>query len=214
MTTLNKRQACSSLGIIGFAIWIIVCAYAVYDESSYSYHDFSTLIPLTIYGILVALIYFWYFARLSKPKLIKPDNNSNNQDTSNNNTSQNDGALGSIYFWIGLLVLSVIYGVFAELDKAGWISHTKETTITAQSNWIVGENKTCISFPAEPQIAKSLKIENYDVTHKVICDQGEDHNINVTFYGRTERQEKSVQSRGVRWKCIKKTDSFVCYDLD
>jgi hypothetical protein len=94
----------------------------------------------------------------------------------------------------------LVYGVGLGLDENGYVPHSKETSISAESTWLVGENKTCISAPSG---------KDSDVTQLVECDKGEQHRIAVTFWGRTERED--AKTRFVTWKCVKKVDSFVCY---
>lgn len=97
----------------------------------------------------------------------------------------------------------LVYAAWRSLDEKGYIPHSQETSITAESTWLVGENKTCISAPSG---------KNSDVTQLVECDKGQQHRIAVTFWGKTERED--ARGRFVMWKCVKKSDSFVCYALN
>lgn len=68
--------------------------------------------------------------------------------------------------WLSLLILAALaYGGWwwvetNYIDPAGWDSHTVQSTITAQSNWMVGESKTCMSIPLEIQIARAVGKES------------------------------------------------------
>ena len=44
-------------------------------------------------------------------------------------------------------------------DDLGWVSHTRDTVITAEPNWLVGESKTCYSTPVDPTTAKAISVE-------------------------------------------------------
>jgi len=97
----------------------------------------------------------------------------------------------------------MVYAVWLGFDDKGYIPHSKETSITAESTWLVGESKTCISSPSD---------KNGDVTRLIYCDKGEEHRIAITFWGKTEREDARART-AVEWKCVKKSDSFVCYAL-
>ena len=77
----------------------------------------------------------------------------------------------------------------------------------------MGESKTCYSTPVDPTTAKAISVEPYDVTRIVHCDNGPEHRIKITFFGRTERPEQQVKW-GVSWKCTKNIGSFTCNALD
>jgi hypothetical protein len=124
------------------------------------------------------------------------------------------GNIGCIVMFIAICVIWAIGSwVYSALDDAGYLSHTRETIITAEQSWIVGESKTCISVPLEPQEAHVLHRQRWDVTRSVGCDSGPEHEIKVTFHGRTERSEARAKF-GVSWKCLRSSDSFDCYALD
>jgi hypothetical protein len=120
-------------------------------------------------------------------------------------------------FVMVLVVLSFLaamfYGCWTVVDEAGWISHNRDTTITAQSDWLVGESKVCISFPLDAEFAAYVGAEKNDVTHRMNCDKGPDHEMPLTFWGRVKRPEHRAAG-GVNWRCVKKSDGFVCYDLN
>lgn len=106
-----------------------------------------------------------------------------------------------------------IGGAWTLLDNSGWLSHSRETQITAKYDWLEGESKTCVSQPVDPDTARVMKLETYDVTTAINCDNGESHQIKVIFWGRTTRPERSARY-GVSWKCTKKRGEFICYSLD
>ena len=102
------------------------------------------------------------------------------------------------------MVVVTAYGAWQGLDERGNIPHSRESIITAEPTWLVGESKTCTSVP---ELALA-----YDVTVFLRCDQGVRHQIRIRFWGRTERTDPLMNT--VDWKCVKHTDSFVCYALD
>jgi hypothetical protein len=112
------------------------------------------------------------------------------------------------------MVVFVLVGAYAGAynfaDEAGWISHTRDTFITAAPSWIIGESKACMSMPIDGQV--SPKEDAWDVTEGVRCGDGPEHQIKVTFHGRTKRPD--AKGRAVSWKCIRRSDSFECYALD
>jgi hypothetical protein len=108
---------------------------------------------------------------------------------------------------------SMIFGARDAADEAGWISHSRDTTITAQSDWLVGESKVCVSFPLDEEFAKLVDAEKGSVVQNINCDRGPDHKISITFWGRIVRTDRRAAS-GVSWRCVKKSDSFTCYALN
>lgn len=129
-------------------------------------------------------------------------------ETKSDSKSEGGGCLAMLIF-VGFLV----FGGYNWLDGQGYISHSRETTITAEASWLVGESKTCYSTPIEPQLATSIKVNAWDVTHSIYCDKGPEHQIKVNFWGKTERADQRAHW-GVSWKCVKGSDSFTCYALD
>jgi hypothetical protein len=121
-----------------------------------------------------------------------------------------DTAWSAIWIAVVIFGIGIAAGLYSVLDAAGYISHTRETVITADSSWLIGESRTCYSVPLEPEYAHG---NPWDVTQRVGCDKGPEHNIRVIFHGRTERPEKRARF-GVSWKCVRREDSFECYALD
>jgi hypothetical protein len=110
-----------------------------------------------------------------------------------------------------VLLLGIVFALYSVLDAAGYISHTRETLISADPSWLVGESRICYSVPLEPEYASPHKA--WDVTHRVGCASGLDQYIKVTFHGRTARPELRAKF-GVSWKCVRREDWFECYALD
>jgi hypothetical protein len=123
----------------------------------------------------------------------------------------------SLYSVLGFVLLIgafVLIGAGWEYwDDSGYHPHTVETFISASSDWLEGESKQCSSKPVGSDMATAMKVPHYSVTSSVICDNGDLHQIKVTFWGRTTRPERRAQD-GVTWKCTKKPGEFVCYALD
>lgn len=113
----------------------------------------------------------------------------------------------------GYAIMALIGGViggsiamYKGLDSYGWLSHTEDTAITAQSNWFVGESKACKSYPIYPSLAKESGKEVGYAMYRIYCDDGPEHQLRVTFYGRTTQPEY----KEVGWRCTRVRDSFTC----
>jgi hypothetical protein len=114
---------------------------------------------------------------------------------------------------VGYAVIALIAGViggsitmYKGLDSYGWLSHSEDTVITAQGNWIVGETKDCKSYPIDAALAKESGKEVGYAMYRVVCDDGPEHQVRVRFYGRTSQPEYGV----VGWRCIRNIYSFTC----
>jgi hypothetical protein len=114
-----------------------------------------------------------------------------------------------LFFIIGC----AIYGGYEGLDSIGWISHREDTMISARSDWLVGESKECWSATLNSDGATLLGKEVGSMSG-VSCDDGPEHNIKVTFYGRKVQPEYKT----VSWRCTRNevsflndNNSFACY---
>ena len=109
-----------------------------------------------------------------------------------------------VFLLVGVWGIREIYDhVF---DSTGYVSHRVQSTITAQSEWMVGETKDCASYPLDAKEAKlKRKREGYAFSF-VECDNGPAHKIQVTFWGAEYQPGKLV----AEWKCTRKSNSFVC----
>jgi hypothetical protein len=148
-------------------------------------------------------------------------------------------ASATAWNWIIFLAIvgGAIYGGHEWLDSIGWISHRQETVISARSDWLVGESKECWSaslnsdggaalflsrwgivrrwsFPgAGPALISALGKEVSSAMSAVSCDDGPEHKMKVTFYGRRVQPEYKV----VDWRCTRNEvsflndNSFTCY---
>jgi hypothetical protein len=88
---------------------------------------------------------------------------------------------------LGCLVLlaicaSLAYGVYEVLDSVGWIAHHEDIVVTAQTDWFVGESKDCVSYPLNEDVARGVS-----AIANVRCDEGPEHRVKVTFYGRVRQ---------------------------
>jgi hypothetical protein len=131
-------------------------------------------------------------------------------DTENKPAYWGDLDKESVQGWGCLIFLCVIgygiYGAYEGLDSIGWISHKAEASITAESSWMEGESKTCISTPFNSEAAKSFnKPVGYAMAF-LNCDDGPSHNISITFWGREIQQG----NKAVFWSCTRTQDSFNC----
>lgn len=109
---------------------------------------------------------------------------------------------------LAILALLALGGwiLFQLLDSTGWVSHTVQSTITAQSNWMVGESKDCFSYTLDAKSAYALGKEPGYALSKVECDNGPGHDISITFWG----QENQPGKWAALWRCTRSVDSFTC----
>jgi len=111
------------------------------------------------------------------------------------------------------LVGYAIYGGYGWLDSIGWIAHQEDTTITARSDWLVGESKECASPVLNKDGAALLGKEAGYALYSVSCDDGPEHKMKVTFYGRKVQPEYE----SISWRCEREQpwfgdgNSFTCY---
>lgn len=98
-----------------------------------------------------------------------------------------------------------IYGGYGWLDSIGWISHREDAVISARSDWLVGESKECWSGTLDSESAALLKKEEGYAMSSVSCDDGPEHKMDVTFYGRKVQTEYKV----VSWRCTREQPSFL-----
>lgn len=115
--------------------------------------------------------------------------------------------------FILMIVGTAIFAGYEGLDSIGWISHREETVITARSDWLVGESKECWSTPLNSEGAALLKMDLGYTMSSVSCDDGQEHKMSVTFYGRKAQTQYKV----VTWRCTRSEvsflndNSFTCY---
>jgi len=110
--------------------------------------------------------------------------------------------------WAILLagVLILLPEGYHGLDSAGLIPHERESFVTAQSNWFVGESKPCSSSPfSAPAEGEKTGYALYSIS----CDDGPAHEVKVRFWGRKEQREYAI----VYWKCIREDSGFTCDEL-
>ena len=106
-------------------------------------------------------------------------------------------------------ILVIGIGGYAELDSAGWLAHHEHSVITAKENWFVGESKDCASYPLD---AKTAQVINKPVGYAISrldCDGGPEHNVPITFWGRTEQPEY----QWITWRCTRNSDFFTCWQI-
>ena len=114
------------------------------------------------------------------------------------------GTLGCLL----LLFLGCIFciWVYQKIDALGWVRHSVDSTITAQTNWLIGESKGCYTYPILVDPPKGEKI-GYALG-QVNCDNGPLHDMKIAFYGRITQPEYGV----IYWKCTRKESGFECYE--
>jgi hypothetical protein len=129
------------------------------------------------------------------------------------NTDSTGTGCGCLF--ILMIVAAAIYGGYQWLDSVGWTSHREETVISARSDWLVGESKECWSATLNSEGAALLNKEIGFAMSSVSCDDGQKHNMKVTFFGRRVQTEYKV----VNWRCKREQtsllndNSFTCYQM-
>jgi hypothetical protein len=125
-----------------------------------------------------------------------------------------------VYFLLFLFAVWSIIGLetgywntYSLLDDSGWISHQVETVISARSDWLPGESKECLSYTRKREWATFQDKEVGYAMPWVKCDDGPDHHMKVTFYGRKVQPEYQT----IGWRCSRNEvsflndSSFTCY---
>ena len=93
----------------------------------------------------------------------------------------------------------VAHDGYGALDSAGSISHQQATMISVRSDWIAGESKEC----------RTNASDDGNVLSGLSCDDGPEHEMSVTFYGRKVQPEYRV----VDWRCKREETSFTCFQM-
>lgn len=126
--------------------------------------------------------------------------------TTNASKKASDAATGYGCLILLGIVVAVCYWAYAGIDSIGWMEHREDSVITAQANWFVGESKECTSSPLDDKTAESVKKPLGYAVSRISCDDGPEHNVTITFFGRTEQPEYVW----VSWRCTRNEDSFTC----
>ena len=98
------------------------------------------------------------------------------------------------------------------IDSTGVISHTHESLINVTPDWLVGESKTCHSYPG---FTFEGRPEGYaqEILSCVDGDLVKQHRVRIRFFGREIQQEYSM----VEWKCRREPEQekvlFTCYEF-
>lgn len=111
------------------------------------------------------------------------------------------------------VLIALAYGLYSWMEESGWISHREETVISARSDWLAAESKECWSATQDSVIAALSGKEVGYAMSSVSCDDGPEHKMKVTFYGRKVQAEHAF----VNWRCTRNEvsflndNSFTCY---
>jgi len=107
------------------------------------------------------------------------------------------------------VVCAVVYWAYTGIDSIGWMEHREDSVITAQANWFIGESKDCTSYPLDAKTAQALnKPKGYSVS-QINCDGGPEHQVKISFFGRTEQPEYDW----ITWRCTRNDGSFTCKQI-
>jgi hypothetical protein len=114
--------------------------------------------------------------------------------------------------WGGCLTMIILYALAAVVyqgwlwtDRAGLRSHTVDSVITVQGDWIPGETKLCASAPMTGEEGRQAGKPTGYVFGRISCDNGPDHNVKIEFYGK-EAQPKLTAS--AYWSCTRNSISM------
>jgi len=92
------------------------------------------------------------------------------------------------------------------LDSAGLIPHRVQSSITAQADWMIGEIKSCQTFPLDPTSAKQYGNQVGYAFLNLQCDSGPTRNMRIEFWGASNQSVNTV----AEWNCTRTAESFVC----
>lgn len=115
------------------------------------------------------------------------------------------GSLLSIVLFL-IFVCAIPYGIYSTMDEDGEISHTVETSISVQENWLIGESKECTSPVLDAKTAEYIHQESGYVASFVACDDGSQHAIKVKFYGQLNQPTHKL----ILWRCTRESEGFTC----
>jgi hypothetical protein len=104
------------------------------------------------------------------------------------------------------LVIILAAAAYSAADESGYISHSVETSISAQENWLIGEAKECTSPVLNAKTAHYIGQEDGYVAVFVTCDNGPQHAIKVTFYGQLNQPDHKL----ITWRCTRESEGFTC----
>jgi len=107
-------------------------------------------------------------------------------------------------FWAVLIALPICVYLYASSE--GYIPHSVDTSISAQSSWMVGESKACHSYALDATNARLSDRKEGSVIGPIVCDDGPMHMVKVTLYGRLEQPEHKY----AYWRCTRDSDQFTC----
>jgi hypothetical protein len=128
------------------------------------------------------------------------------------NSSSDSSGIGCL-FLVALLGFGV-YGIYVLLNNAGWIAHTAEVDVEMDSNWLVGENRDCMSQHTFPS-PNDGRLET--LYCPVSAKDQEKHNITVKFWGKVVRpftDKRDITTSIHSWKCTRTDEGFVCRARD
>jgi hypothetical protein len=110
-----------------------------------------------------------------------------------------------LYAFIAALIALPFFGYFYASSE-GYIPHSVDTSLSAQSNWLVGESKMCHSYALNATNARLSDRKEGSVIGPIVCDDGPMHMVKVTLYGRLEQPEHKF----AYWRCTRDADQFTC----
>lgn len=103
------------------------------------------------------------------------------------------------------------FGGYAWVDELGWISHTKDTDILLDQNWIIGEYRQCLAAPDDSGAILHLICTNEFGSKPTY------HTLPVHFWGRIKRRDIRVKIRSSGswdWRCQRKNESVACWAIN
>jgi hypothetical protein len=136
---------------------------------------------------------------------------------------------------LGLAFLvAIVYGVYGELDKAGWISRDHDTPTWIGGDWMVGEYREC-DLLTTTAVVEGTSYSKDDLLHlpRLYCGRGEGgffeyagqregtdvswdaigkdfHTFSVKYWGRLERPDRWKDA----WRCKRLGESIECKALN
>ena len=132
------------------------------------------------------------------------ENRLSNEQKPMNDVGIKDVLKQLLYVFVIMAIIFAGISIYEELDSIGWVSHEEETLISARTDWLTGESKDCWSATLNSSGAEILGKDAGYALSSVSCDDGAQHQMKVTFYGRKIQTEYKV----VNWRCTREQPSF------
>jgi hypothetical protein len=134
----------------------------------------------------------------------------------------------------GIAVIGLLVNLYGWLNNAGWISHSHDTPVWIQGEWLAGEYRECDMQTSTPAFEGShYDAEDLKTLPRLFCGRaangffewsetktgtdvswqtisGDFHTLPVSYFGRLERPDKWR----IPWRCQRNSNSLTCKALN